>query len=463
MSTETTYPARMEARLDTDLSRWLWLVKWVLLIPHVIVLVFLWLAFAVLWLVALVAIVFTGRYPRAIFEFNVGVLRWTWRVSYYGYGALGTDRYPPFTLADVPDYPARYEVAYPESLSRGLALVKWWLLAIPHYIVVALLVGGGAWFGWRQGHLEWSAGGGLIGILVLVAGVVLLFSGSYPGGIFDLVVGLNRWALRVAAYAALLTDDYPPFRLDLGGAEPGVTAPLPPPPSGPAARARPGGWTAGRVVAVVVGALLSLTAMGLVGGGGVALWADAARRDADGFLTTPTQRFATGGHALVEEGIDVRVQGPNWLYASAIVGEVRLRVTASSGGPVFVGIGPQADVDRYLAGVAHATVRDFAHPRYGVHEGGAPSTPPGDQRFWDVSSSGPGTMTLLWEPPPGSWTIVVMNEDGSAGVDVDADIGATVPALPWIGVGLLAGGAVLLAGGVLLLVLAARRAAAGPR
>jgi hypothetical protein len=231
----TTYPVRVNAELQPDLNRWLWLVKWALLIPHYIVLFFLWLGFIVMSVVAFFAILFTGRYPRGIFDVNLGILRWTWRVQFYGYSALGTDRYPPFSLGEEADYPARLEVDYPEQLSRGLVLVKWWLLAIPHYLVLGILLGGSAYVATEDGEVV-STGTGLLYLLVFFAGVSLLFTVRYPLRLFDLVLGLNRWVLRVVAYAALMTDQYPPFALDQGGHEDNVGSPsLAPDPSGPSA------------------------------------------------------------------------------------------------------------------------------------------------------------------------------------------------------------------------------------
>lgn len=219
MNAVPVYPVALQGDLDPRLSRWLWLVKWVLAIPHYLVLVVLWIAFVVLTVVAFFAIVLTGRYPRGIFEFNVGVLRWTWRVAFYSYAALGTDRYPPFSLGPEPDYPATLEIAYPERLSRGLALVKWWLLAIPHYLVVGAIAGGAGYAAWETGDTRIGAGMNLVTALVVIAGFALLFTARYPRGIFDFLLGLNRWIVRVAAYAALMTDRYPPFRLDAGARE----------------------------------------------------------------------------------------------------------------------------------------------------------------------------------------------------------------------------------------------------
>ncbi len=210
-------PLRLEGDLDPDLSRWKWLVKWFLAIPHFVVLAFLWVAFVVLTVVAFFAILFTGRYPRSIFEFNVGVLRWTWRVAYYATNVLGTDRYPPFTLRAV-DFAARLDVVYPEHLSRRLVLVKSWLLAIPHLLIV--WAASASWDTGGNDGVGLLFGGGLLGLVLTIAAISLLFTGRYPVGLYDLIMGAMRWSYRVIAYVALMTDEYPPFRLDQGGAEP---------------------------------------------------------------------------------------------------------------------------------------------------------------------------------------------------------------------------------------------------
>ncbi|MGW5223634.1 DUF4389 domain-containing protein [Nocardia niigatensis] len=208
----SVYPMRVRGDLDPGLSRWMWIVKWILAIPHYIVLIFLSIAYLVVSIIAFFAILFTGSYPRALFDFNVGVLRWSWRVRFYALSQLGTDRYPPFSLQPDPDYPADLEVDYPEQLNRWMVLIKWWLLAIPQYLIVAAFMGGG------RNQLS------LLPILLLVAAIGLLFTGAYPRGLYDFSMGVNRWTLRVRAYASLMTDDYPPFRLDQGAREPDAAA-----------------------------------------------------------------------------------------------------------------------------------------------------------------------------------------------------------------------------------------------
>ena len=249
------YPLRIEGRLDPGLSRWLWLVKWLLAIPHYIVLAFLWLAFVVLTFVAFFAILFTGRYPRGLFDFNVGVLRWTWRVAFYSYGALGTDRYPPFTLDEAPDYPGDARRRVP-----GAALAR----ARPRQVVAARDPAVPARRDLRRRRLVRRLEDGRlerpdVGVRGRAdrrcscssPGSRCSSRRGIPRGIFDFVLGLDRWVARVAAYAGLMTDRYPPFRLDQGGTEPtrleaplpvaaveeGATPPAPPRP----AAAAPGG------------------------------------------------------------------------------------------------------------------------------------------------------------------------------------------------------------------------------
>ena len=246
-TTAYVYPARLHGYLDPNLSRWMWLVKWFLAIPHCIILFVLWFAFAVVTIVAWFAILFTARYPRSLFNFSVGVIRWNWRVSYYAFSAIGTDSYPPFTLART-DYPADFDVDYPERLSRGLVLVKSWLLAIPHLLIIGILTGTARTWEYRDGQwVQYGVGISLMGLLVLIAGVILLFTGQYWRGIFDLLLGLNRWIYRVIAYVALMRDEYPPFHLDMGPVDPGEV-PVPTaggpgvgPAAGPAGGEIPGG------------------------------------------------------------------------------------------------------------------------------------------------------------------------------------------------------------------------------
>ena len=203
------YPVTLQADLSKPPSRALWLVKWFLLIPHWIVLALLWVAYAVVSIIAFFAILFTARFPRKLFDFNVGVLRWTWRVGFYGYWILGTDEYPPFSLKTVEDYPADLEVEYPERLSRGLIFVKW-LLAFPHYLCLTPLMGWGTWHNAGDSSVPVI---GLIVVLMLIIAFVLLFTKKYNEDIFKLNTGIVKWSFRVLAYIGLMTDQYPPFKL----------------------------------------------------------------------------------------------------------------------------------------------------------------------------------------------------------------------------------------------------------
>jgi hypothetical protein len=234
---------------------------------------------------------------------------------------------------------------------------------------------------------------------------------------------------------------------------------LPPGPTAlrPEAAANRSGWTPGRVTALVIGALLGLFSLPLLGAGGTALWADITQRDG-GYVTTDVHAFSTSGSALVTERADLGVAGIGWLYAPSLLGDIRIRVTPTSpGSTLFVGIGPSAEVDRYLAGVSHTMISDFWSGSVQPIGGDATASSPGRQDFWVASDTGPGPRTLTWDPTGGSWSVVVMDAGGQPGVDATADLGATIPILVWISVGLLLIGGVFLAGAVLLVVGAIRR------
>jgi hypothetical protein len=220
---------------------------------------------------------------------------------------------------------------------------------------------------------------------------------------------------------------------------------------------RRSGWTAGRIAALAIGALQILVALGLLGGGGTAFWYDRHQRDS-GYVTTSAHKFSTSGSALVTERTELGSAGWGWLYAPAVLDKVRIRVTpASPSSTLFVGIGPSRDVDQYLAGVSQTVISDFWTEKTKVVDGATTASAPGRQNFWVASTTGAGDQTVEWEPADGSWAVVVMNADGRPGIDMKADLGARLPALPWVSLGLMVGGAVFAVGGALLVTGAARR------
>lgn len=171
-----------------SLSRGLIFIKWLLAIPHFLILYLMGIAFAVISIIAWFAILITGAYPRSLWQFSMTYQRWYANVA--SYALLMRDEYPPFAGGP---YPVRLDLAYPPRLSRGLIFVKW-LLVIPHLIVIAVL----AWVAWFVFWIAWFA---------------ILFTGKYPRSLFGFMTGFLRWTMRANLYAGLMTDAYPPFRM----------------------------------------------------------------------------------------------------------------------------------------------------------------------------------------------------------------------------------------------------------
>jgi hypothetical protein len=186
------YPVRFDVEYPERLSRWKIFVKWLLAIPHFIIVYLLQTVNSVMVFIAFFAILFTKKWPRGMFDFSVQIQRWTANVLAYSM-LLVRDEYPPFS-GDSGQYPLTLEIEYDENLSRWQIFVKW-LLAIPHFIVIVFLAIAAY-------------------VVVLIAFFAILFTGRYPRGMFDFVVGTVRWVMRVNAYSSwLMTDRYPPFSL----------------------------------------------------------------------------------------------------------------------------------------------------------------------------------------------------------------------------------------------------------
>ena len=260
-----------------------------------------------------------------------------------------------------------------------------------------------------------------------------------------------------------MRDEYPPFRLDQGGAEAGegdgegsTTVPAEPTPA-PEAR---GGRTTGGVVLIVVGVIAGIFAFGLLAGGCGLVVVDQTQRDNDGYLMSPKVDFSTPTYAIVSERADIDSGGAERAL-DTFLGTVRLR--SESDRAVFIGIGPAAAVDRYLARTERDVVTGFDsgfgndNPTYSRRGGAAPSGPPDAQTFWVASQTGAGEQTVEWNPEDGNWRAVVMNVDATRGVSADMSVGAELDSVLWIGLGLLAAGVILAAAAALAITVGARR------
>jgi hypothetical protein len=205
----------------------------------------------------------------------------------------------------------------------------------------------------------------------------------------------------------------------------------------------------GRIVSIVAGGIAGLMAVGFIALGAVLLWGD-SKTDDQGYLSTGNERYTTSTHALASDNLDIDLDGAGWIMDRGDLGKVRLAVESRDGKPVFVGIARTNEVSAYLRGTAHTSVTDVDyspfHASYRDHEHDGDRRPalPADQDFWATSAHGSGTQTVTWDLEDGDWSIVVMNADGSRGVDTDINAGAKIPLLGTLGWISLGGSLVLL-------------------
>jgi Domain of unknown function (DUF4389) len=300
---------------------------------------------------------------------------------------------------------------------------------------------------------------GLIGLLVLIGAVLLLVRGTYPRSIFDLVLGLNRWVLRVVAYAALMSTEYPPFRIDAGEddlaaaiAMPSVSAMT------EAAEHSPVTWGPRRIAATVLTSLTALLGIAAIVAGGAALVFDQTQRNPSGYLTSGAAPYSTGTYALESDSYHAGTAA-EWFVARGLLGTIR--IDSVSNRPVFVGIAPANAANQYLANVAHAEAADLGAQSsdFHAHPGAAPAALPAAQHFWAAHASGSGDQTLTWKVRSRNWRVIVMNANGTRDVTSELSIGASFPHLQTIGIAALGAGLLilLLSGSALYVVVRRRR------
>lgn len=219
------------------------------------------------------------------------------------------------------------------------------------------------------------------------------------------------------------------------------------------------GWSAAHVVGMVLATAVGVVGLLLLIGGLAVIGLSVFGRDDDGFFTSDAERLASPTAAITTEQIDLGTEEFEWA-PQGVLGDVRLRV---DGGRrrVFVGIGPDAEVRRYLEGVAHDQLVDIhaGEPEFLRVPGRGAPAPPGEQDFWVARAEGPGAQSLRWDVEFGRWTAVVLNADAARGVEVEADVGVQVDWVVWVGVGLALVGLVLNAGAAVLIVIIGRHAA----
>lgn len=221
-------------------------------------------------------------------------------------------------------------------------------------------------------------------------------------------------------------------------------------------------WSGGRVVTLVLGSLLALFSLGLLAGGVAVLAFDLTQRDANGYLVTDTVEFESNGYAIVGSGLEIDTSVPGWVQVQELIGEVELRVEATGGERVFVGVARESEAEGYLADIGYDEIDEISGFRgvevtYLSHSGGPPESQPAEQDFWTASTEGRGTQTLTFEPQEGRWVIVAMNADGSPDVSVSAAVAVEAPSLPWVAVALLIAGALAMLVAALIIYLAVRR------